>query len=200
MTTNARRMTHLIGAGGFIDDGINNIPTPPIAVYALSTVLTLRGLRVWEPAVGEGHMARALEACGAKVGGSDLRKGRHIYGEGGRAFESYAKPPYTVDAIITNPPYGASLRPFLVHVCRMSHYAPVFLFMQNACLINQWAKPQVRVYLRALHFLSFSVPYMNKTGVWRTGGFKHMWSKWGPGRGAVSTSFIYRDEVKSCCS
>lgn len=56
---------------------------------------------IWEPACGEGHMAKVLESKGHKVFSSDLID--RGYGEGGRDF--LAETRIFQGDIITNPPY-----------------------------------------------------------------------------------------------
>lgn len=77
-------------------------PTPPEATSALASYMGLRGLTVWEPACGAGHMCRALEAAGAKVVASELHG--QGYGTAGIDYLT-AELPDDIDAIVTNPPF-----------------------------------------------------------------------------------------------
>lgn len=175
-----------VGLGYYEPKGHNNIPTPPIAVDLLPAVLksmklgTLKNARVWEPAVGEGHLAKRLEYWGAKVKGTELRTGPDVYGTGGRTFESYKKPPGTFDLIITNPPFGSLLRTFLAQACTMSHHAPVVLLFAQHTLMKIWLAEMMRDYLHGFYPIVFGLPYL-KGGRWVTGGaFKHAWTVWRP--------------------
>lgn len=80
-------------------------PTPPSATRALLSAESFDG-PIWEPACGEGHISKVLEAAGYSVTSTDLAT-RWNYGDGGRDFlretESLGK------HIITNPPYGRGL-------------------------------------------------------------------------------------------
>ena len=47
-------------------------PTPSWVVDALAEHVELRGRRIWEPAAGDGRMARTLALHGARVFSSDI--------------------------------------------------------------------------------------------------------------------------------
>jgi len=170
----------------------NNIPTPPIAIAILEPLIQFKGKKIWEPAVGEGFMADALESHGAKVVGTDLRTNT-IWpkGKGGYPFESFKKPPGKFDLIITNPPYGNLLRPFLTHALIMSEYAPVWLMMPQHAFMTKWMTALARTHLRGYYPITFGLPYRIErvdsslqSGRWKNGGaFKHAWSLWYPGEG-----------------
>ena len=71
-------------------------PTPPEATVALLKFLGLPPqTHIWEPACGEGHMVKAMEAMGYKVTGTDIRMG----------YDFLSEPPIPCDWIITNPPF-----------------------------------------------------------------------------------------------
>ena len=76
-------------------------PTPENVTTALSDYLKISGMTIWEPACGEGHMARSLEKSGAIVIATELNY--QNYGLGGIDFlnSDYVE----CDAIITNPPF-----------------------------------------------------------------------------------------------
>ena len=80
-------------------------PTPPEATRALLSVESFAG-SIWEPACGEGHISKVLEAAGYSVVSTDLAT-RWNYGEGGRDFLTETVPLAT--HIVTNPPYGRGL-------------------------------------------------------------------------------------------
>jgi hypothetical protein len=66
----------------------------------------MRGI-VWEPACGEGHMAKAIADCGHNVLASDLHD--RGYGQIGQDFLSSLHVPTGVETIVTNPPYSGNL-------------------------------------------------------------------------------------------
>lgn len=94
-------------------DSLDYFPTPPWATRALVEHLNTWGDvsrdSVWEPACGEGHMARPLAESFAQVVASDI----HDYGHGavydflgaGSLLEE-APPISDPDWIITNPPFN----------------------------------------------------------------------------------------------
>ena len=74
-------------------------PTPPDVTIALMEFLELDpGTRIWEPACGEGHMVRAMEAMGYQVIGTDIQQGNDFL----------IVPPVDCEWIITNPPFSQS--------------------------------------------------------------------------------------------
>lgn len=92
-------------------------PTPPEATRALLSVESFDG-PIWEPACGEGHISKVLEATGHTVISTDLAT-RWNYGEGGQDFlrESQARAKH----IVTNPPYGRGLADaFVGHALRLT--------------------------------------------------------------------------------
>ena len=93
------------------NDSLDFFPTPPWATRALieHAVIghewgrhSLIEQTCWEPACGEGHMARPLNAYFAKVRASDV----HPYGHG-EVQDFLFNPPSRccVDWVITNPPF-----------------------------------------------------------------------------------------------
>lgn len=83
-------------------DGPDFFPTPDWATHALIEKESFEG-NIWEPACGDGSMARVLESTGCPVRASDLFD--RGYGEIGRDFLSANE---TADNIVTNPPYNAA--------------------------------------------------------------------------------------------
>jgi hypothetical protein len=83
-------------------DGPDFFPTPAWATFALLDNECFEG-DVWEPACGDGAMARVIEASGLKVRSTDLYD--RGYGEGGVDFLKCKR---RVDNIITNPPYNSA--------------------------------------------------------------------------------------------
>lgn len=86
--------------------------TPVNAVEAIVDLLKGLGVqRVWEPACGDGRIARVLEWHGMDVTGTDFRE--HTgYGFGGLDFlnddpvKKWGWEPQGFDAIVTNPPFS----------------------------------------------------------------------------------------------
>ena len=83
-------------------DGPDFFPTPAWATYALIDNERFEG-DIWEPACGDGSMARVLETTGCPVIATDLYD--RGYGEPGHDF---LKPCRTADNIVTNPPYNCA--------------------------------------------------------------------------------------------
>lgn len=83
-------------------EGPDFFPTPDWATQALIGNETFQGT-IWEPACGDGTMARVLEQTGCPVESSDL------YDRGyGEAAVDFLKSSRIFDNIITNPPYNAA--------------------------------------------------------------------------------------------
>lgn len=91
-------------------------PTPPDVTVALMDFLQLEGCQyIWEPACGDGAMARVIERYGHEVLATDLRENSG-YGTGGEDFLNFDPDPATGipysavynDWIITNPPFNLS--------------------------------------------------------------------------------------------
>lgn len=79
-------------------------PTPPEATRALLSVETFDG-SIWEPACGQGHISKVLEAHGYDVVSTDIVD--HGYGRSGIDFLDQCLP--KAKHILTNPPYGRGL-------------------------------------------------------------------------------------------
>lgn len=86
-------------------------PTPPEVTVALLEVETFVG-SIWEPACGDGTMARLLATKGNKVAGSDLNP----RGYGTKAdFLAIRPRPMQNTSIVTNPPFGKVAQQFIEH-------------------------------------------------------------------------------------
>lgn len=79
-------------------------PTPPEATRALLSVEAFDG-PIWEPACGDGRIARVLERHGAQVVATDLND--YGYGEPDIDFLNCTR--HRAKHIVTNPPYGWGL-------------------------------------------------------------------------------------------
>ena len=83
-------------------EGPDFFPTPGWATHALIDNESFEG-SIWEPACGDGSMARVLEETGCPVSTTDLFD--RGYGEPGVDFLTAYR---LVDNIVTNPPYNAA--------------------------------------------------------------------------------------------
>jgi hypothetical protein len=77
----------------------DDYPTPPWASQIVIPHLPRYVTLAWDPAVGAGGMVRALNQAGLPS-----------IGTGGNFLKMISLPDPTIDAIITNPPYGKSGR------------------------------------------------------------------------------------------
>lgn len=101
--------------------GNNLYETPPEAVH---TLLALEDFQsdIWEPACGRGAISRLLESAGYRVELSDLVDYGTSDGDGVvQRVEDFLTSAAHPDrpSIITNPPYGAALNPFVAHALRV---------------------------------------------------------------------------------
>lgn len=83
-------------------EGPDFFPTPEWATHALIDNEAFEG-SIWEPACGDGSMARVLKTTGCSVVSSDLYD--RGYGEPGIDFLESSR---DADNIVTNPPYNAA--------------------------------------------------------------------------------------------
>ncbi|MEQ1718397.1 MAG: hypothetical protein ABL907_20840 [Hyphomicrobium sp.] len=91
-------------------------PTPPEATLALLSAEAFDG-SIWEPACGEGHIAKVLASAGYQVTSTDLVV--YGFGEPKRDFLAERKP--LAKHIVTNPPYGRGLADaFAKHAIRLT--------------------------------------------------------------------------------
>ena len=82
----------------------NFYPTPPEATRALLSVETFDS-DIWEPACGEGHIAKVLDDAGYHVVSTDL----NAWGYGTPHVNFLDERHPRAKHIVTNPPYGAGL-------------------------------------------------------------------------------------------
>jgi hypothetical protein len=80
-------------------------PTPAWATEALAEHVELAGMRVWEPAAGDGRMSEVFKAAGASVYSTDIQD-RGYAGLDAVSDFIEAIPPTRLDLIATNPAYG----------------------------------------------------------------------------------------------
>ena len=86
--------------------------TPPEATEALLQNVALDG-RVWEPACGDGAMARVIEAHGYQVVGTDIEPRGY-----GMALDFLRARSLLGDSIVTNPPFSRAYA-FAEHALRL---------------------------------------------------------------------------------
>lgn len=89
-------------------------PTPPDVTVALLRFLNLpKETTIWEPAAGDGDMAKAMRGCGMIVDETDIRSGQD--------FLTSCRPndsEYDYDWIITNPPFSLA-EEFIRHAAEL---------------------------------------------------------------------------------
>ena len=99
-------------------------PTPPDVTHALMNFLSLEPCRIWEPACGDGAMAKVLAEYGHDIFSSDIRETG--YGQGGVDFLATT---HEYSAIITNPPFALS-EAFIRHALPLAETVAMLLKSQ----------------------------------------------------------------------
>lgn len=153
-------------------------PTPPEPTLALIPRLQHFPRVVWEPACGDGGIAHPLERAGFKVVGTDLVD--RGYGTGGLDF--LAEQRRRADAIVTNPPFGNLVTPFIEHALDLD--VPYIAMLVN---VNLWhAASRIPLWNRRVPEAVYAI-------CWKpdfTGGgrpyFNCIWTVWGPKSAAVT--------------
>lgn len=101
-------------------DPLDFEPTPPDPVFSLIQAERARLDRmtcIWEPAVGQGHIAKILAGTGLPVVGSDIVD-RGYPGTLVKSFLDFTEP--LGDGVITNPPFGRGLPArFVLHCFKL---------------------------------------------------------------------------------
>jgi hypothetical protein len=82
-------------------------PTPTWPVEALLEHVSVKGLRILEPACGTGGMSEALKAAGALVHSTDIEDYGYAGFDGLADFTLSNPIEFRLDAIVTNPPFGS---------------------------------------------------------------------------------------------
>jgi hypothetical protein len=125
-------------------------PTPPEAVRALLSVESFDG-SIWEPACGEGAIAKVLAASGHEVVSTD----RYAYGFGETGVDFLTERRPRARHIVTNPPYGSGLADaFMLKALALTRETggKVALLLNLAslchpCRTDLWRKhPPARIY------------------------------------------------------
>jgi hypothetical protein len=110
-------------ASGYARRPDEDYPTPRWVAAALADYLRPRALHLWEPAAGNGDLAKALNGEGFKVIATV------------DDFFQRAGPPHSrIDAIVCNPPYGADRRGELA--CEFIRHAVDFELRFTAMLLR----------------------------------------------------------------
>ncbi len=158
-------------------------PTPPEGIRALLSVETFDG-PIWEPACGDGAIARELIAAGYEVVSTDIAN--HGYGITPVDFLNEEKP--RARHIVTNPPYGRGLADrFIGHALKLTRETggsvAMLLDLSSLCHPTRHAKfvnsPPAAIYgLDQLVCYPAGDParYAGKT-LWR----RYCWAIWKPG-------------------
>lgn len=128
----------------------NFYPTPPEATRALLSVETFDDA-IWEPACGQGHIAKVLLEAGYSVTATDLND----FGYGTFNVNFLGERIPLAKHIVTNPPYGSGLADdFINHALRLARYSggKVAMLLNLASLAHErrtreWRKiPPARIY------------------------------------------------------
>lgn len=117
-------------------------PTPPEATRALLSVEQFDG-SIWEPACGDGRIAKVLTQHGHRVVSTDLVS----YGYGESGIDFLAQTEARAKHIVTNPPYGFGLAD---------------RFVRRALELTQWTGGKVAMLLN-MH----SLCHKQRTNWWR---------------------------------
>mgnify|MGYP000400944281 CR=1 FL=1 len=80
-------------------------------LYCLAHFYKIAGMKVWEPACGEGHLSKPMIELGCDVLSTDLY--HRDYGAGSIDFLKVMSLPEGINAIITNPPFVEEAELFL---------------------------------------------------------------------------------------
>jgi hypothetical protein len=147
-------------------------PTPPEPTVALIPHLSHWPRRVWEPACGDGGIAKPLERAGFDVIGTDLVD--RGYGTGGLDFlqESTRR----ADALVTNPPFGKLVTAFINHALNLE--VPRIAMLLN---VNLWhAAGRSKMWNRRVPEAVLALTWRPD---WTQSGapyFNMIWTVWGP--------------------
>jgi hypothetical protein len=157
-------------------------PTPPEATKALLSVEDFSG-SVWEPACGDGAIAKVLTDAGLKVTATDLiNRG---YGSAGIDFLTAPLTPAT--HIITNPPYGRGLADaFVRHALMFTRgtggKVAMLLDLRSLChpsRHDRWAKTPPAVVYALDELTCYPNGDSTKAG-YKPGRQRFVWCVWKP--------------------
>lgn len=116
-----------IGAGKIEDrNHLDFYPTPSDVTIALMDFLKLPKGKIWEPACGDGAMAKVIERYGHLVWPTDIRDTEYSWLK--HDFLA-TEVPYCFDAVITNPPFNNAHK-FIKEALRHSNIVCMLLKSQ----------------------------------------------------------------------
>lgn len=155
-------------------------PTPPAGTRALLAVETFQG-SIWEPACGNGAMAKVLAKAGYRVVGTDLID--RGYGTGGINFlEQHTSRGRN---IITNPPYGRGLADaFVLHALALTRQTggAVAMLLDLSCLAHPQRHPLfVRHPPASIYVLDELICEPGGRPVFTSAKTRFCWMVWRPG-------------------
>ena len=147
-------------------------PTPAECVLALLPMIAHWPETVWEPSCGDGGIAKILGSGGFKVIGTGLVD--RGYGEGRINF--LETPWRRADAIVTNPPFGRLVSPFIKHALNLD--TPYIAMLVN---VNLWhAANRTKLWHQRLPEVVYALCWKpDFTGAGRP-YFNCIWTVWGP--------------------
>jgi hypothetical protein len=160
-------------------------PTPAWATHALfDRIGPLKG-RLWEPACGDGSMARViLERCDVYLYPTDL----HDRGYGGVGVDFLTAEPWKCDHVVTNPPYSLA-EPFVRHALGLASGTVAMLLKLNFLegvkrkkLFQERPPAWVYVFSRRI---KFPMPSGQGGGV-----LAYAWFVWTPGATETKVGWI----------
>jgi hypothetical protein len=169
-------------------------PTPPSATWALCQ-LGILPEKVWEPACGDGAMARVLEQNGHHVVASDLRP--RGYGEADVDFLTATE--LRAPAIVTNPPFKLADE-FVLHALSLGPDVAAFFlrlkFLEGRRrydrLLATQPPTEIHVFIERVKFFAGETPAANQPG-WNTEAFA--WFIWRRDhQGPPTIGWISRDQ------
>ena len=163
--------------------------TPPEGIRALLSVEQFDG-PIWEPACGDGAIARELIAAGYDVVSTDISD--HGYGEPGIDFLKEEKP--RARHIVTNPPYGRGLADrFIGHALKLTRATggsvAMLMDLASLCHPSRHAKfinsPPTAIY--ALDELVCMPNGVYNAAIMRAAHMRYCWAVWKPGHAGRPT-------------
>lgn len=157
-------------------------PTPPEATHALLSEEVFHG-SIWEPACGDGAIARVLQGDGYQVVSTDLID--RGFGIGGIDFLKETRP--RARNIVTNPPYGRGLADsFVAHALNLTAMTggSVAMLLNLASLCHpsrhvMWVRRPPTVIYGLDELICW--PNGNKAEAgYRTAQHRYCWAVWRP--------------------
>ena len=145
-----------------IERGADLYETPPVAVEALMNVERLPKV-IWEPACGPGSIVRVLRTNAHLVYATDINDYGCEDATGGVDFLRARAPSFSIDAVITNPPFKFADR-FVAHALALS-IPKVIMLLRLAFLESARRSPVLDSGLLArVHVFRNRLPMMHRHG------------------------------------